>query len=205
MEFWDRLKPIHLPIQNIMGLAAEDLLIVLCAHGSKQAWGELQGICDVSELVRRRPALDWSRVLFQADAWGCRRMVMLGLAMARELFDTTLPHAVLREIDDDAELSILVHRMPEPLLKNPDNGVGTKCVEALYLTLKDSCWGRFKLGVALCRERSVVISQPLPWFRFQKPLRRFFTFFLPLQWVLSKCVPTGRIRRAAVSWLENAS
>ena len=204
-QFWERLKPVPLPGQSILGLSPEDLLIVLCAHGSQGAWEQLQWICDVAELVRRRPALDWSRVWFQADGWDCRRMVMLGLAMARNLFDTTLPRTVLHEIDRDAELSTLVHRMPQQLLKNPNHGIGVKYAEALYLTLKDSWWGRCKLAMTLCRDRSVVLSQPLPWFRFQRNLRRLFAFFQPLQWVLSRCIPAGRIRRAATRWLENAS
>jgi hypothetical protein len=204
-QFWDRLKPVPLLGQSILCLSPEDLLIVLCAHGLQRAWEQLQWICDVAELVRRRPALDWSRVWFQADDWDCRRMVILGLAMARKFFDTTLPRTVLDEIDSDAELSMLVHRMPQQLLKNPDQGISVKCAEALYLTLKDSWWGRCKLGVALCRDRSVVLGQPLPWFRFQTHLRRLFLFFQPLQWVLSRCVPAGRIRRAAIRWLENAS
>jgi hypothetical protein len=130
---------------------------------------------------------------------------MLGLSMARKLFDTALPLAVLHEIDHDAELSTLVHRMPEQLLKNPDHGIDANCAEALCLTLKDSWWGRYKLGVALCRDRSIVISQPLPWFRFQAQLQRLSAFLQPLQWVVSKCVPSSRIRRAAINWLENAS
>ena len=205
VEFWEKLKPIHLPSLGIMSLTPEDLLIVLCARGAKEAWGKLQGICDIAELVRRRPALDWSRVLFQADGWGCRGMVMLGLAMARKLYDITLPRAVLHELDENAEMSILVQHMPEQFLKNPSQGINAKCAEGLYLILKDSWWGRCKLGLALCWEQSVVIKQPLPWFRFQRPLRRLFACFQPLQRVGSRCAPSGRLRRAVIRWLERTS
>lgn len=204
-EFWDRLKPIHLPTKTVMGLCPEDLLILLCVHGSKHAWEQLKWTCDVAELVRRRPALDWSRILFQADEWGCRKMVMLGLAMARTLLDATLPRAVLHEIDADADISTLVCRMPKQLLKNPCQGIDEDCADALYLTLKDTWWERLKLGAALCRDEAEIITRPLPWFRFQRTLRGLFACLRPFHWFVVKCVPSIRIRRAVVRWLESTS
>ena len=75
----------------VMGLCPEDLLILLCVHGSKHAWEQLKWTCDVAELVRRRPTLDWSRILFQADEWGCRRIVLLGLGMANSFSTLSCP------------------------------------------------------------------------------------------------------------------
>lgn len=194
-RFWDRLKPVHLPIKSTMGLCPEDLLMLLCVHGSKHAWEQLKWICDVAELVRRRPALDWSRVLFQADELGCRRMVLLGLGMARNLFDTALPRVVLHEIDVDTDISILVHRMPKQLLKHPDQGIDEDCADALYLTLKDSWWERWKLGAALCRNDADVITTPLPWFRLQRRLRGLSACLKPIHWFVVKCIPSIRIAR----------
>jgi hypothetical protein len=149
--FWGRLKPVHLPTKSVMGLCPEDLLILLCVHGAKHAWEQLKWVCDVAELVRRRPALDWSRVLFQAGEWRCRRLVLLGLAMAHSLFDTAVPLTILQEIETDADIPVLVRKMPKQLLKNPRHGIDEDCAEALYMTLKDSWLERWKLGVALCR------------------------------------------------------
>jgi hypothetical protein len=202
--FWDRLKPVHLPTKMVMGLCPEDLLILLCVHGSKHVWEQLKWICDVAELVRRRPALDWTRVLFQADEWSCRRMVLLGLAMARNLFDTTLPRAVLHELEGDVDISTLAHRMPKQLLKYTGHGIDEDCADALYLTLKDTCWERWKLGAALCRVEANVITRPLPWFGFQRGLRVLSVCLRPLRWIVVKCVPSIRIRQAVVRWLQSA-
>lgn len=201
--FWSRLKPVHLPAKTVMGLCPEDLLILLCVHGSKQAWKQLKWICDVAELVRRRQALDWSRVLFQADEWGCRRLVLLGLAMAKGLFDIVLPRAVLREIDEDPDIPVLVQYMPKQLLKNPWQGIDEDCTEALYFTLKDSRRERWKFGLALCRTEARVIAGPLPWFRFQRRLRILAACLKPFHRIAVKCVPSVRIRRAVVRWLQS--
>lgn len=203
--FWDRLKPVHLPTKMVMGLCPEDLLILLCVHGSKHAWEQLKWTCDVAELVRRRPTLDWSRILFQADEWGCRRMVLLGLGMAKSLFDIVLPRAVLHEIEADADIPTLVRLMPKQLLKSSGQGIDEDCAEALYVTLKDSWWERWKLGVALCRAESDTITRPLPWFRFQRRLRGLFVCLKPLHSFASKCVPSVRMRQAVVRWLQSAN
>jgi hypothetical protein len=193
--FWDRLKPVHLPTKMVMGLCPEDLLILLCVHGSREAWARLKWICDVAELVQRRPGLDWSRVLFQADEWGCRRTVLLGLAMARNLFGTTLSRAVLHELGVESDISTLVQRMPKQLLKYPGHGIDENCADALYLTLKDSWWERWKLGVVLYRDEADVIITPLPWFRWQRRLRWLFACLKPFHWLVMKCIPAVRIRQ----------
>ena len=200
--FLDRLKPVHLPTKMVMGLCSEDLLILLCVHGSKHAWEQLKWTCDVAELVRRRPTLDWSRILFQADQWGCRRMVLLGLGMAKNHFDIVLPRAVLHEIESDSDIPTLVRLMPKQLLKNCDEGIDEAGADALYLTLKDTWWERWKLGVALFREESEAVSKPLHWFRFQRRLRGLFLCLKPLHWFARTCVPSVRLRRCVVRWLQ---
>ena len=65
-------------------LSPEDLLLVLCVHGSKHRWERLAWICDVAELVNRHPRLDWDRVLESAAALRIRRLLDLGLRLAGE-------------------------------------------------------------------------------------------------------------------------
>ena len=201
---WGRLKPIGLPMKSVMGLCPEDLLILLCVHGTTHAWTQLKWVCDVAELVRRKPALDWSRILFQANEWGCRRMVLLGLAMAQNLFDSALPRTVSHEIEADADLSVLVRRMPQQLLKRPDQGIDEDCTDALCLTVKDSLWARWKLSVTLWRADAAVIHRPLPWFRFQRRLQILSACMVPLCRVASKRLLSIRMRHMVGRWLQSS-
>ncbi|MBA5872725.1 MAG: hypothetical protein GDA68_22465, partial [Nitrospira sp. CR2.1] len=41
-EFYERLRPVGLPTRVVMGLSHEDLLILLCVHGTKHAWEQLK-------------------------------------------------------------------------------------------------------------------------------------------------------------------
>ncbi len=73
-EFWAQRMPVRLGNKMVQGLAPEDLLIVLCVHGSKHAWEQLKWVCDVAELLRSHPDLDWERIFSNASIWGCRRL-----------------------------------------------------------------------------------------------------------------------------------
>ena len=201
---WGRLKPVGLPTKAVMGLCPEDLLILLCVHGTIHAWKQLNWVCDIAELVRRKPALDWSRVLFQASEWKCRRMLLLGLAMAQNLFDTVLPRTVAHQIDADADISVLVRTMPQQLLRHPDQGIDQDGSDALSVTIKDSLWERWKLGLILCRVEAKVIHRPLPWFRFQRQLRLMSACMKPLLRSVPKGIVPVRVRHRVVGWLQSS-
>jgi hypothetical protein len=202
--FWDRLKPVGLPTKSVMGLCPEDLLTLLCVHGTNHAWEQLKWVCDVAELVRRKPALDWSRVLFQASEWRCRRMVLLGLAMAQNLFDVVLPRTVSHEIEADVDVPVLVRTMPKQLLKHPAQGIDKDSADALCVMIKDSSWERWKLSVLVCRDNVDVINRPLLWFRFQRKLRILSACVNSLLLVVPKGSLFVRIRLMVVRWLQSS-
>lgn len=97
---WGRLREATLDGKTVPNLSAEDLLLVLCAHGAKHCWIQLRWICDVAELVRGE-ALDWEWVLDQASRRNGMRMLSLGLLLANDLFGVELPQKVLRRIQRD--------------------------------------------------------------------------------------------------------
>jgi hypothetical protein len=72
-------------------LGLEDLLLVLCLNGAKDCWGRLGRVCDVAELVRRHPDLEWSVAFERARSLGALRMLHLGLLLATELLDAPVP------------------------------------------------------------------------------------------------------------------
>lgn len=200
--FWSRLKPVRLPTTSVMGLCPEDLLLLLCVHGTIHAWGQLKWVCDVAELVRRKPALDWSRLLFQASEWKCRRMVLLGLAMAHNLFDIVLPRTVSLEIEKDGDISVLVRRMPRQLLKYSGQGIDEDSLDALCVTIADSSWERWKLALVLCRTDADVCAQSLPWFRGQRKLQILSRCLRPFLTALPKNILWDRIGDRLVRWLR---
>jgi hypothetical protein len=71
-------------------LGDEDLLVYLCYHGCKSLWARLGWAADVARLLEVRPGLRGDEALRIADAVGARRMLLVGLLLARDLFGATL-------------------------------------------------------------------------------------------------------------------
>lgn len=201
-QFWNQLKPVRLGQRTVMALGPEDLLIVLCLHGSKHAWEDLKWVCDVAELVRRRRAMDWSRVLYSSYEWGCRRVLLMGLAMAHTLFDTPLPRSIQEAITADPDIRDLAKRMPRRLLKTGQEGVEEADVEALYLTLKDSWVERWKYGLTLCHAEVSVITKSPHWFRFHGRLNILYHLFHPFHRLAAWCARLLGVKKVLVKWLE---
>ncbi|MCL4294770.1 MAG: nucleotidyltransferase family protein [Anaerolineae bacterium] len=98
---WERLQPLALAGSEVRCFPAEDLLLLLCFHGAKHHWSRLSWICDVGELLRLHPALDWARVMEQARRLGGQRILYLGLFMAGQLLEAPLPASVEARLQAD--------------------------------------------------------------------------------------------------------
>ena len=86
MDFADcagRLEHLPLASRTLPSLHPDDLLLVLCVHGSKHCWSHLGLICDVAWLVTAYP-FDWEPLLWRARKMGIYRMVLLALTLAEK-------------------------------------------------------------------------------------------------------------------------
>jgi len=118
-RFWERSQPAALGGASVPSLSREDLLLVLCVHGAKHVWGQLNWICDVSELLRVSPNLDWEAVRERAAAAGAERMLWLGLFLAHHVLGAALPDAIARRLQDRSELRRLTDQVTRGLFIEP--------------------------------------------------------------------------------------
>lgn len=105
--FQGRLQETSLAGAPITALAPEDLLHVLCMHGSKHHWKLLIWTCDVAFLLHTHPELDVQHALAEAERLGSARMLALGLLLAHELLGTPLPSSVIAWIHTRPEVERL--------------------------------------------------------------------------------------------------
>lgn len=113
------LAPVKLSDRDVLTFAAEDLLPMLCIHGSKDFWERLSWIADVNELVRSHPALDWDRVLRFAQPLHAARMLNLGLVLAVSVLGLTLPKEVNARVRADRVAEQVASEVRERLLARP--------------------------------------------------------------------------------------
>ena len=98
----NRLVPVTVAGRSVLTFAPMDLLLLLCAHGAKHQWLEMKWICDVAELVRsEKETIDWRELHLEASRQGVRRVLSLGLVLARDLLGAELPVETSRAVDRD--------------------------------------------------------------------------------------------------------
>ena len=116
---WARSTTQPLGGRTIRRFSTEDLLLYLCAHGSKSFWKRLLWVCDVAELVRASPQLDWNVLLSEASRLRSRRMVLLGLGLAHDVLGTPLPGSVLSEIEHNENVLQMIAQVRRSLFEPP--------------------------------------------------------------------------------------
>jgi hypothetical protein len=100
-SLWNRITSMPFCGRDVLSMSTEDLLIVLCLHGSKHNWYRLAWICDVAEVMRANPELRWDEIMGRINTLHIARAVLLGLDLAGSLLDTPLPEQVSSAIRRD--------------------------------------------------------------------------------------------------------
>jgi putative nucleotidyltransferase-like protein len=95
---WARPALVALAGTSVSTFPPEELLFILCVHGSKERWTLLKWVCDVAALLHTHQILDWGRVMEQARTAGGVRMLLLGLSLAHALLGAALPQDVVHRM-----------------------------------------------------------------------------------------------------------
>jgi Uncharacterised nucleotidyltransferase len=143
-RIWQSQAPFTVNQTELYSLNPQDLLLYLCAHGSKELWRHLIWVCDIAEVVRVYPELPWSDLLERAKALGIERMFLLGLALAHDVLDMPLPlplqapvttHPVIQELSTTFKHRILTN--VDALIENRETGFWL-FHNPLHLKLRDN-------------------------------------------------------------------
>jgi Uncharacterised nucleotidyltransferase len=114
---WTGLRETLFLGASIKTLSPEALLLLLCAHGTKHKWRQLRSVCDIADLVRAAPELDWDKVLKTANHLGSRRMILIAVCLAHELMKPPVPASVLQEIERDPQIKTITAQLFTSILR----------------------------------------------------------------------------------------
>jgi len=175
-RLWSRLNRIPLGDDIVLNLSPEDMLLILCVHGSKHAWERLGWICDVAELVRVHQDMEWERIMAQASALGGQRMLLLGLFLAGDLLGTVLPGKVSQVVRTEPTAKALAKQLREQLFQETDYPAGFPQVHKgeapAFHTLHLKARERLRDKIRYCVRKATTLSGedwellPLPKFLF---------------------------------------
>ncbi len=124
---WERRRFATIAGAPIPTLAQEDLLLYLCIHGAEHFWRKLKWICDLAELLRACPQMDWPSVMAGAKELGCERRLWLGLFLARDLLGTPLTQEIEAQMASDAAVKTLAAQVRASL--GDDAGAGGSLIQ----------------------------------------------------------------------------
>ncbi len=96
---WEDTKHISFVDRQILSFSAENLIIILCSQGGKDCWRWLNRICDLAEVIRAHPEVNWNNIWERITKLRMKRMLLLGLSLAHELLNVELPETIISKIE----------------------------------------------------------------------------------------------------------
>ncbi len=172
-SLWEGLEPVSILEREVQTFSPEDLLLILCVHGTKHRWGFLEWICDVAHLIDCQHEMDWDRVLKRANAHGSERMLLLGLFLASELLGAMPPKEISKKLQTRGDLKALADWVYSALFRNPDIPPRRFDGYTFYMRAMD----RFRDRLRFCCLQ--LTPTPLEWALLPLP-----TYLSPLYYLL---------------------
>lgn len=150
-QLWERLEQISFSGTPVLNIPPEDLLVILCAHGSKHLWGRLLWIYDIGALIKSNPNLDWEWMMNNARKTGSQRMVLLGLYLTQTLLGCDLPIEITRAIAADRNVALLAedllrHTFPADELTPEQLDHYTHTLYPVYIRMRERLRDKAQLG-----------------------------------------------------------
>ncbi len=90
-SLWKRRTMVPLAGREVPHFGAEDLVLVLSAHGYKHFWSRLEWVTSLAEVLRAHPGLDGDALLARARSAGAERILGLALRLAAEVAAAPVP------------------------------------------------------------------------------------------------------------------
>jgi hypothetical protein len=141
---WARARPLAIAGRPTLALSPEDMLFTACLHGGKEKWWRLLWVADVAGLIHRHRALDWTALAQRAEASGTTRLLLLGLALAEELFACPLPRALSDAIAQDPACAQLATASKAWMVACDGNVGSVRHVSSYHLRSKERVADRIR-------------------------------------------------------------
>jgi hypothetical protein len=103
-ELWREARSVECAGQEIRVIAPEHLFLFICAHGAKHEWERLRWICDVAQLSERLTNDEVSVVIDLAARIHARRLLLLGLVLARDILAADITRFQPSNIGDERQV-----------------------------------------------------------------------------------------------------
>ena len=98
--FFNDLKTMNISGFEISTPSIYNDLLMLCIHSAKHNWSRLVWICDISESISINK-IDWDSFIKKSDELEVKRIFLISLLLAKDLFEAKLPEIILDILKED--------------------------------------------------------------------------------------------------------
>lgn len=151
IDVWERLESLSLAGTQVLHFAPEDLLLMLCIHGSKHCWERLGWLCDIAQLIHACPEMPWARIRSRASHLGCRRMLELGVLLAHTVCGVRLPKPVLRQVRLEAVVRSLAKGVERDWFAGVESETSILTRSRFYLRMRERWQDKVQYSVWLAK------------------------------------------------------
>lgn len=109
-ELSARLMTVEIGEARLRTFSVEDTLVMLCVHGAKHFWERLGWVLDIAKLMTAQD-VDWALAAQIAAKMQSTRVFLLGLYLAHDLFEATLPEQLVKEMQQDRVVPDLARKV----------------------------------------------------------------------------------------------
>jgi hypothetical protein len=156
-------------------------------------WPKLKWICDVAELIRSYPGMDWTGVLKRARGSGTERMLSLGLFLAHDLLGPVLPADILRTAMASPAVRSAAHEVRGQLFLDADNP--SSVLKSLLFQMRITASARRRISYFL---GTIIVPTQADWQALRLP-----AFSYPLYYLLRPIRLLGKHgRRVLTQFLQ---
>jgi len=166
-------------------LSPEDLIVYLCIHGCKHGWSHLDHVCGIAQVLQSKK-IQWERVHEKTIRFKCKKMVGLGLYLAREILNADIPETVSNDIDSDKTIPMLALQATA-FMFGEDMGIEAKKISSRFSIFHIHIRDNFKEKIIYFL-RLIFSPTKMDWFQFPFPAGLSFLhhIFRPVRLAFSK-------------------
>ena len=140
----DNLMGININNHQLNSLSNENLLLMLSVHCARHDWSRLFWLCDINQMIQLHN-MDWGELVNTAEKLKVKRILLISLCLAADLFGSKLPEAVINDIIKDPEVKAISKKLKKGLIYGNNDSLNIyerilfdlKKRESLRMGLKD--------------------------------------------------------------------
>jgi hypothetical protein len=140
-KWYERRQSVYVSDVNIPSLSIEDTIMMLCIQIAKDGWENnhsLMKICDLAEMLRHYPDVNWDGLLNDARKLGARRIVFIGLELAKSLLDAPIPGRILPKTRNDERVSSITEQLVVDLFSDHNDNKTPQEEHIMHFAMRET-------------------------------------------------------------------